>query len=93
MGASFVNMVTSVIGVCGIRIVWILTVFSMFGSFESLFVCYPLSWFGTGCMHFLMFVILFKKDSVKIDQDILENSEKGIETKVLIGERIGEKNA
>ena len=38
-------------------------------------------------------VLMFKKDVIKIDVDILENSEKGIETKVLIGERIGERNA
>ena len=38
-------------------------------------------------------VVMVKKDTVTIDKDILENSEKGIETKVLIGERIGKKNA
>lgn len=35
-------------------------------------------------------VILLLKNNVKIDADILENSEKGIETKVEMGERIGE---
>ncbi|HHT77392.1 MAG TPA: phosphatidylserine decarboxylase [Clostridiaceae bacterium] len=38
-------------------------------------------------------VVMVKKGTVTIDADILENSEKGIETKVLIGERIGKKNA
>ena len=38
-------------------------------------------------------VVMVKKGAVTIDSDILENSEKGIETKVLIGERIGKKNA
>ncbi len=38
-------------------------------------------------------VLMIKKDVVKIDDDILTNSRNGIETKVLIGERIGEKNA
>ena len=38
-------------------------------------------------------VVMLKKDAVTIDADILENSEKGIETKVLMGERIGGKNA
>lgn len=38
-------------------------------------------------------VLMLKKGVVRIDDDILENSEKGIETKILIGEKIGEKNA
>ena len=38
-------------------------------------------------------VVMLKKDAVKIDDDILNNSKNGIETKVLVGERIGKKNA
>ena len=38
-------------------------------------------------------VVLIKRDVLEIDKDILEHSEKGIETKVLIGERIGKKHA
>lgn len=36
-------------------------------------------------------VLLFKEDTVKIDEDIVSNSAKDIETKVKYGERIGEK--
>lgn len=36
-------------------------------------------------------ILLFESGKVKIDEDILENSIKGIETKVKLGERIGEK--
>ena len=36
-------------------------------------------------------ILLCKKDRVKIDADILEYSARGIETKVRLGERIGEK--
>ncbi len=38
-------------------------------------------------------VVIVKKDVIKMDEDILENSRKGLESKVLIGERIGKKNA
>ncbi len=61
MGASFINMLMSIAGVCGIRILWILTAFRAIGSFESLFFCYPLSWIGTACLHFMMFLAVFKK--------------------------------
>lgn len=36
-------------------------------------------------------VLLLKKDSVKIDEDIIKNSTKGIETLVYMGEKIGSK--
>jgi len=38
-------------------------------------------------------VVLVKRDVLKPDEDILKHSERGIETKVLIGERIGKKHA
>lgn len=34
-------------------------------------------------------VLLFEKDKVQFDEDILENSKKGLETKVYMGEKIG----
>jgi phosphatidylserine decarboxylase len=34
-------------------------------------------------------VMLFEKGSVKIDEDIIENSSKGMETKIYMGEKIG----
>lgn len=61
MGASFFNMLTSIVGVCGIRILWIMTAFKVIGTYESLFVCYPLSWTGTLILHSIMFLIIFKK--------------------------------
>lgn len=36
-------------------------------------------------------ILLCKKDRVKIDEDIMEHSAQGMETKVRLGERIGEK--
>jgi len=33
-------------------------------------------------------LLLFKKDKIKIDEDLLKNSKKGLETKVLMGEKI-----
>lgn len=38
-------------------------------------------------------VVMVKKDTITIDEDILKNSDNATETKVLIGERIGKKNA
>ncbi len=61
MGASFLNMLASIVGVCGIRILWILTAFKAIGTFESLFLCYPLSWGGTWILHCMMFFVVYKR--------------------------------
>ncbi len=66
MGESVVNMVMSIVGVCGIRIVWILTVFRAVGTFEMLVLCYPVSWIGTLTLHTIMFAVIFKKQKRKI---------------------------
>ena len=63
MGASIFNMITSIIGVCGIRVLWLLTVFPAIGTYESLWVSYPLSWTGTLFLHFIMFLVLFRKET------------------------------
>lgn len=61
MGASFFNMIMSIVGVCGIRVLWILTAFKEIGTFESLYACFPLSWAGTFVLHFIMFLFIFRK--------------------------------
>jgi len=61
-------MLTSIAGVCGIRILWIVTAFKAIGTFESLFLCYPLSWIGTTLMHIVMFTILFRKEKKQLQQ-------------------------
>jgi len=66
MGASIFSMMTAIIGVCGIRIVWIFTVFKAIATFESLFLCFPVSWAGTAIMHFLMFLFIFNKHKKQV---------------------------
>jgi phosphatidylserine decarboxylase len=36
-------------------------------------------------------VLFFEKDKIKIDADLLKNTEKGLETTIKMGERIAEK--
>ena len=67
IGASWINMITSIVGVCGIRILWIMTAFKAIGTFESLFACYPLSWLGTSILHIIMFAYVFKKEKRKYE--------------------------
>ncbi len=53
LGASLVPMFTTLAGVCGLRVVWILFLFPLFGgTWEILYLCYPLTWGITAVAHF-----------------------------------------
>ena len=63
MGASLAPMLISVLGVCGVRLVWILTIFRdpRFHSLESLFISYPISWIFTFIVELIAFVVLYRR--------------------------------
>ena len=63
MGYSFSSLLISVLGVCGIRIIWIITVFPMIGTFPSLFASMPLSWIGTIVLHFIFYQCIIRKET------------------------------
>ncbi len=66
MGASMINMVTAVVGVCGLRIGWLLTAFKSIGTYASIFWSFPLSWGGTTILLFIMFCIVYSKEKKKV---------------------------
>ena len=62
MGVSWTPMLVSILGVCGIRIFWIFTIFKWIGaSLEALFISYPISWFITFLAHFICLMIIRRK--------------------------------
>lgn len=63
LGESFVPMLISVLGVCGIRIGWIYTVFQIpaFHTPQSLYISYPFSWAVTFAFQLIAFLKLYKK--------------------------------
>lgn len=61
LGYAVVPMCVSIVGACGFRILWILTVFSGFHSLEVLFSSYPISWILTGGTHLVCFMIVWKR--------------------------------
>jgi len=61
LGTSLVPMCVSVAGVCGVRIVWIFTVFQHFQTPESLFISYPISWLATALTHIICFEVVYRK--------------------------------
>lgn len=63
LGASFTPMMLSILGVCGIRIIWIYTIFQIpqFHTPEWLYVSYLISWLGTFIFQTTAFIIIYKK--------------------------------
>lgn len=55
MGYSIMPMIVSLIGACGLRVVWIFTVFQWFRSLEMLYISYPITWTVTLLAHFICF--------------------------------------
>lgn len=63
MGVSLVPMIISVLGVCGIRIGWVYTVFSIpqYHTPESLYFAYTLSWGVTFIVQTIAYFIIYNK--------------------------------
>lgn len=61
MGYSILPMIVSLTGACGLRVVWILTIFAANHTLTTLFLVYPVSWLVTALAHFICFVIAYRK--------------------------------
>ena len=63
LGASFIPMVISVLGVCGIRIGWIYTIFQVprFHTPQCLYISYPVSWTVTFLCQMAAFILVYRQ--------------------------------
>ncbi len=61
LGYAMVPMITSLIGACGFRIIWIYTVFRQFHSLKVLYWSYPVSWALTAAAHLVCYFILRRR--------------------------------
>ena len=70
LGSSFTPMLLSVLGVCGIRIIWIFTVFQIpkYHTPECLYLSYIISWFCTFVFQTIAFIVIYKK---RVRDDIM----------------------
>ena len=68
LGYSIVPMIVSLIGACGLRIVWIMTIFQIpiFHSLDTIYISYPVTWTITAGTHFICYLIITKKMKDKI---------------------------
>lgn len=65
MGSSFEPMVISILGVCGLRILWIYTIFRVprFHTPQCLFFSYLLSWVVTFLIEMLVFFWVYRRQA------------------------------
>jgi len=70
MGYSIMPMIVSLTGACLFRVVWIMTIFKHYRTLESLFISYPISWLLTFSVHFICFMIIYRK---LLKRNTLEN--------------------
>ncbi len=71
LGYSTITMFVSVIGVCGIRILWVFTVFRTHRTLIGLYTSYPVSWSATALALLACYIVLRKKAFEKIDEKVL----------------------
>lgn len=63
MGESMVTMIISILGICGLRIAWVYTLFRIpaYHTLESLYLSWPISWIVTLIFQLSAFLILYRK--------------------------------
>ncbi len=66
LGAAITPTVVSLIGSCLFRLVWVYTVFSHYGTIESLYFVYPVTWVLTSVAHIISFIIIFRRMQVRL---------------------------
>ncbi len=67
MGISISNTIISLLGICGFRILWCLTIFKIpqYHTPQMLFVSYPVSWVITFLAQLVIFIVVYKKRKQK----------------------------
>ncbi len=65
MGSSIIPTLASVIGICGVRLGWIYTVFAQHKTPEVLYYSYPISWLVT-TIALIVFVIFVERRTERI---------------------------
>lgn len=61
MGKSVTTMVFTLVGVCGVRILWINTIFKIFNTPMSIYLSYPVSWTLALASNFIAFIVIYRK--------------------------------
>lgn len=72
MGRSFSSMLLTLIFNCGVRILWLQTIFKMFGTPVSIYLAYPVSWGLSALATLVAFFIFLKKLKASREKELTE---------------------
>lgn len=61
LGYSLLTMFVTMFGACGLRILWIYTVFAANPTIGNVFIAYPITWVTTLSMHIVSYMIVRKR--------------------------------
>ena len=61
IGYSILTMIISVTGICGFRIVWLLTVVKKYHTLDAIFISYPISWLIIFALYCVILKVVLKK--------------------------------
>ena len=66
MGYSVMPMLVSLAGACGLRVLWIFTVFVWKHSLFVLYLSYPITWTITLAVHFICFFVILETEKRRL---------------------------
>ena len=61
LGSSVIPMLVSVVGACGLRLVWVAAVFPIYRTPACLYISYPATWTITTVFHFLFLMLVVRR--------------------------------
>lgn len=63
LGYSVMPMIVSLLGACGLRILWIATVFQIpeYHTVRTVYISYPMSWAVTLAVHIICYTVVWRK--------------------------------
>lgn len=70
LGASVSCMIINLVGICGFRILWLLTVFSIpkYHTPQCLYIIYPIAWVLTTAAELVLYKILIRKKTKELKE-------------------------
>ncbi len=74
LGKSLTSMIIAISGICGVRMIWIFTVFRAFRSMEILYFSYPVTWTITTIAQFAFAIHFIRKMKQTSSEDPIEHA-------------------
>ncbi len=73
LGKSISSTIISLAGACIFRIVWIMTVFKLDPTLDTIYISYPISWALTGIIFFIYAMTVIKKNIRLRDSTVIQD--------------------